>query len=141
MYNVYNMFIFAYILKQQNIMEKQITYQIWDMLEWGNYPTKLQDITFKDDFFYYEINYDVVNGEKIVSIFRYLMSDDERQTWQLAPFQDLELKADIIKRFLELLETLEAEKEAELLEQEIENESEYEPDPDEKHDEYKINNN
>jgi hypothetical protein len=114
-------------------MEKQIRQQIADMLDFGNYPTELYDITYKDDFFYYEINYKVVDGKEIVTVNRYLMSNDSKHTWTDAPFQDLELEPKIIKTFLEILHELE--------ENEAENNikiSHY--DPDEKNDEYKLNN-
>jgi hypothetical protein len=116
-------------------MEKQIKQQIADMLDFGNYPTELSDITFKDDFFYYEINYKLIDGKDQVTVDRYLMTDDAFFTWQKAPFQDPELEPEIVKTFLEILHDLEAELEAE-------NEIEYSHyDPDEKHDEYKLNNN
>lgn len=116
-------------------MEKQIRLQIESALSFGNYPTELSDITYKDDFFYYEINYKRIDGKEIVTVDRFLMSDDSKQTWTDAPFQNMELKAEIIKTFLEILHDMEAELEAET---EIEY-SHY--DPDEKHDEYKLNNN
>lgn len=116
-------------------MEKQIRLQIESALSFGNYPTELSDITFKDDFFSYEINYKLIDGEEIVTVNRYLMNNERKQTWTDAPFQDMELEAEIIKTFLELLHDMESELEAE-------NEIEYSHyDPDEKHDEYKLNNN
>jgi hypothetical protein len=116
-------------------MEKQIRQEIESALSFGNYPTELSDISYKDDFFYYEINYKLIDGKEIVTVDRYLMSDDSKETWTGAPFQDMELKAEIIKTFLELLHDMEAELEAE-------NEIEYSHyDPDEKYDEYKLNNN
>ncbi len=116
-------------------MEKQIRQEIESALSLGNYPTELSDISYKDDFFYYEINYKVVDGKEIVTVNRYLMNNDSIQTWTDAPFQDMELKAEIIKTFLEILHDMEAELEAET-------ESEHDHyDPDEKHDEYKLNNN
>ena len=116
-------------------MEKQIRQQIADMLDFGNYPTELSDITYKDDFFYYEINYKRIDGKEIVTVDRFLMSDDSKQTWTDAPFQDPEREPEIVKTFLEILHDMEAELEAE-------NKIEYSHyDPDEKHDEYKINNN
>jgi len=118
-------------------MEKQIRHQIEYMLEWGNHPTKLSDVSFIDDFFYYEINYKWDYVTETVTVDRYLMNNDSKQTWTEAPFQDLELKAEIIKTFLDLLHELEDEKEAE-------NKipfNYYDHDPDEKYDEYKLNNN
>jgi hypothetical protein len=115
-------------------MEKQIKQQIADMLEFGNYPTELSDITFKDDLFYYEINYKWIDGKEIVTVNRYLMNNDSKQTWTDAPFQDPELEPEIIKTFLQILHELE----------EIEAEKNIQfnlYDPDEKHDEYKLNNN